>query len=125
MRMGPELAKAMIRVEIGLEVREMHVKVAMGEKRIGQRGKDARLMAAEIIGEDQVESGASLGFMIVMPMGIVPATAVSDLLGREAEEEEVVFAGGFGHFDGGAVASADSEGAVHHEFHVAGAAGFV
>ena len=51
--------------------------------------------------------------------------AFGDLLGRQTEEEEILLAGFFDHFDGGAVARAEGQGAVHHEFHVARAAGFV
>jgi len=62
---------------------------------------------------------------LVVPEGVVPGAAVGNLLGGETEEEEIIFAGSFSHFDGSAIKSANGEGAVHHEFHVAGATGLV
>ena len=76
-------------------------------------------------GEDQVERRARFRFVVVMPMRVVPAAAVGHLLGGQAEQEEILFARFLGHFDRGAVARADGQGAVHHELHVAGAAGLV
>src|SRR5271157_1454455 len=103
----------------------MHVEISVGEKRIAQWGENTRLIAAEVVGEDQVQGGAGLRLVVVMPVRIVPATAIGDLLCCESEEKEIVFASLFGHLDGGAVARANRECSVHHEFHVASAAGFV
>ena len=47
-----------------------------------------------------------------------------DLIGREAEEEEVFRTDGFPDLDIGPVESADGESAIHGELHVAGAGGF-
>ena len=75
--------------------------------------------------EDQVEGLPRLRLVLVVPARVVPAAAAGDLLGGQAEEEEVLLAGLLGHLDRGAVARADRQGAVHHELHVAGAAGLV
>jgi hypothetical protein len=71
----------------------------MGEKRIAQRSEDARLIATEIVGEHQVQGGASLRFIFIVPVRIVPASAIGDLLSGEAEEKEIIFARLFGHLE--------------------------
>ena len=60
-----------------------------------------------------------------MPVRVVPAARLLHLIGGQAEQEHVLFAGFLGHLDRGAVARADGQSAVHHELHVAGAAGFI
>ena len=115
----------LVRLEVGGQVRQMHVVVAMRQQRVAQRSEEAGFVAAEMVGEDQVQRGAGLRLVLVMPVRAVPAAAVGDLIGRQAEEEEVLLAGFFGHFDRRAVARADRQRAVHHELHVAGAAGLV
>ena len=103
----------------------MHVVVAVGQKRVPQRSKDARLIAAEMVGEDQVQCGAGLRVVVIMPLRLVPAAAVRHLFRRQAEEKEIFFARFFCHLDGRAIARADGQRPVHHELHVARAAGFV
>jgi hypothetical protein len=78
-----------------------------------------------VSGRDQVQGRARFRLVIVVPPRVCTSPAVRDLLGGQAEEEEVLLARLLGHLDGGAVARADGEGAVHHELHVAGAAGLV
>ena len=68
---------------------------------------------------------AGLVLVLVVPAGVVPPPRVRDLLGGQAEEEHVLLAGLLGDLDRGAVAGADGQGAVHHELHVARAAGLV
>ena len=82
-------------------------------------------LLAEVIRENQVEARPRLGFVLVVPQRIVTAPRLGHLLRRQAEQEEVFLAGLLGHFDGGAIAGADRQGTVHHEFHVAGAARLV
>src|SRR5581483_10610019 len=89
------------------------------------RCEDAGFVAAEIIIENQIEGLARLRLVFVVPMGVVPAAVVEDFFRRQAEEKEILLAGLLGHLDGGAVAGADRQRAVHHELHVAGAAGLV
>ena len=60
-----------------------------------------------------------------MPVRVVPAAAAGHLFRGQAEQEEVLLAGFLGHLDGRAVARADGQRAVHHELHVARAAGLV
>src|SRR5262249_8042197 len=72
-----------------------------------------------------VQGGAGFGLVIIVPAGIVPASAVLNLLGGQPEQEEVLLSGFLSHLDSGAVARADGQSAVHHELHVACATGFV
>src|SRR6516225_6818790 len=74
-----EFAESPIGIEIGSEVGQVHVVVALGQERTVQRRKDARLVAAEMVGGDQVQRGSSLQIVFVMPMRAVPAAAVGDL----------------------------------------------
>ena len=70
-------------------------------------------------------SRAALRFrlVLVVPVRVVPAPAVGDLIGGQAEQEKIRLTGLRGHLDRRPVAGADRQGAVHHELHVAGAAG--
>ena len=124
-RVGIQLDQPLVRLQVGLQVRQVHVVVAVRQQRVAQRREDARLIAAEVVGEDQVQRRARLRLVLVVPVRVVPAAAVGHLLRRQAEQEEVLLARLLGHLDGGAVARADGQRAVHHELHVAGAAGLV
>src|SRR4029079_12239099 len=65
------------------------------------------------------------GVVLVVPIRVVPATAVVDLLRAQSEQEEVLGPRLFGHLNRCAIARADRQRSVHHELHVAGAAGLV
>src|SRR5205809_7623998 len=103
----------------------MEVMVAVVEERLKNRREHARLVLAEVVATNEIERCAGFGIVVIMPAGIIKAATLRDLLGGETEEEKVVLAGGLGHLNGRAVARADGKRAVHHEFHVAGATGFV
>ena len=111
-RVCVQRAKAIVRRKIGREVRKVHVVVAVRQQRVAQRGEYARVVVAEVIGEDQVERGAGLRFIVVVPARGVPAAAGGDLLGGQAKEEEIVFPCLLRHLDRRAVACADRQGAV-------------
>ena len=74
---------------------------------------------------DQIQSRSDFRVVLVVPIRAVPAACVAHLVSRQAEQEHVLLAGLFSHFDGGSVTRADGQSAIHHELHVAGAAGFV
>src|SRR5262249_15060029 len=95
------------------------------QQRVTQRSEDARLVAAEMVREHQVDRRAGLRLVVVVPAGGVPAAARGDLLGGEAKEGEVVFTSLLGHLNRRAVTCPDRQRAVHHELHVARAAGLV
>ena len=63
--------------------------------------------------------------MVIVPVRVVPPSAVSDLFRRQTEEEEILLARLLRHFDRCAIPRPDCQGAVHHEFHVACATGFI
>ena len=68
--------------EIGLEVRQVHIVVAVGQQRVAQRRKHAGLIAAEVVGEDQIQRGAGLRLIVVVPVRVVPAAAARHLFRR-------------------------------------------
>src|SRR5271166_3872224 len=115
----------LVRLEIGPEVGQMQVVVSLRQQRVPQRSEDARLVAAEMIGEDHVQRGAGLRLVVVMPVRVVPIAAGGHLFGGQAKQEEVLFTGFLGHFDRCAVARADRQRTIHHELHVARAARLV
>src|SRR5262249_5190292 len=84
---------------IGGEVREVHVVVAAREQRVAQRCEDARLVAAEVVGEDQIQRRPDLGLVVVVPLRVVPAAASGHLVRGQTEEEEVLLSGLLGHLD--------------------------
>src|SRR5215469_2389799 len=102
----------------------MHVMVA-GQKCLPEGSKYTRLIAAEIVGKNQIQGRTSFGFLIIVPTWAVPATTVNDLVCSQPKQKEVSFASLFCHFDGRPVARADGQSSVHHELHVACAAGLV
>src|SRR6267142_1532816 len=78
-----------------------------------------------MIGEDEVQSGTGLRVVVVVPLGLIPATAVRYLFSCKTEEKEIFFARFFCHLNSRAIARADGQRPVHHELHVTGATGFV
>ena len=51
----------LVRLQIGFEVRQVHVVVAVGQQRVAQRSEDPGLVAAEMVGEDQVQAARVSG----------------------------------------------------------------
>ena len=117
--------RVLVRVQIRLEVRQMHVVVAVRQKGVPQRLEDARLITAEMVGKNQVQRGARFRLVVIVPLRVVPASAIRHLLGRQTEQKEIFLARFLRHLDGRSVARADGQRPVHHELHVARAAGFV
>src|ERR1700739_2188060 len=107
------------------EVRQVHVEVAARQKSVAQRSENSRLIPAEMIRENEVQSRSCLRLIVVVPVRVVPPAAVLHLLCREAEQEEILFTGFLGHFDGRAVTGPDRQGSIHHEFHIARSTRFV
>src|SRR5512138_198365 len=97
----------------------MPVVVAMFQQGIENGVEDTRLMSAEVIAGNQFERGACFRLMLVVPTRVVPAVAKFYLVGGQTEKEEVLLSGCLGHFNGGAIACADGQRAVHHELHIA------
>jgi len=118
-------ADLLLSLAIGCQVSQVPVVIAVGEQNIPQRSEDPAFIGTEVVGEDQVESCPGFGFVIVMPVGVVPGAAILDLFGCEAKQEEVFLSRLLGHFNGGSVSGADSQCSVHHELHVTGTAGLI
>src|SRR5262249_16620353 len=49
-----QLARPPVCLEIGLGVRQVHIVVTARQEAVAQRGEHARLVAVEVVGEDQV-----------------------------------------------------------------------
>src|SRR5262245_5126320 len=103
----------------------MPVVISLRQECVAQWGESTRFVAAEMIGEDQVQRGTGFRFILIVPVWAVPAATAGYLFCGQTEKKEVVLTRFFSHFDGSAATRADRQGSVHHELHVAGAAGFV
>ena len=79
------MPEPLVRFEVGFQIGKMHIEVSTGEKCVAQGSKNATLIGTEMVGKNQVQGGARLRFVFVMPVRIVPAAAVSDLLGGKAK----------------------------------------
>ena len=55
-----------------------------------ERRENPGLVAAEIIGGDQVERSPDFGLVVVMPARAVPGAAFGNLLCAQTKQEEVV-----------------------------------
>ena len=82
-RSAIECARCLVGLQIGPQIGQVHVVVAVRQQRVPQRGEDARLVAAEVHRE-KIRSRARAGFglVLVVPVRVVPAAAVGDLLAR-------------------------------------------
>ena len=72
---GIQIDQTLVRFQVGLEIRQMHVVVAVCQKRVAQRIEDSRLMAVEMTGEDQVQCRPRFRLVIIVPVRVVPAPA--------------------------------------------------
>src|SRR3974377_249569 len=119
-----QLAYSFLCPAIRGEVRQVHVVVAV-QKGVSQGGENSRLTTAKMIGTNQIHCCSRLGLILIVPARVVPVAAVFDLLHTKAQQEKVLFSSFLGHFDGGAIASSDRQGPVHHELHIARSTGFI
>ena len=96
----------------------------MGEEAVAQ-GLELVLVAGEVVGGQPVEAESQVFAGPVEVPGIVAASVeIGDAFDGEAEDEDVVRPDFLQDFNVGTVESADGEGTVEGEFHVAGAGGF-
>src|ERR1700722_5372614 len=101
---GIERAEPFLCIAIRAQVREIHIVIALGQEHIAQGSEYSWLIAAEVVGENQVKSGPGLRLVFVMPLWIVPGATVLHLLHGEPEQEHVLFSGFLRHFNGRTVA---------------------
>ena len=72
-----QCAEPLLRLDVGRQVRQVHVVIAVRQQRIAQRFEDSRLVAAEVVGENQVQRRASLRLVFVVPVRVVPGRGCS------------------------------------------------
>jgi hypothetical protein len=106
-----------------VEVGQQQVAVAL-QQRIHQGAVATGLAGREVALGDGVDHAAQHpAFLVVQARVVAQCAQLADLLGLQAEDEEVLATDGLGHLDVGAVPGADGECAVEGELHVAGARG--
>ena len=93
-RVEVERHRLLLRCHVGGKVGQVHVVVAARQAACPRSARRSparpRLKASEAI---RSRAAAGLGLVLVVPAGVVPAAAVGDLLGGQAEQEEVLLAG--------------------------------
>jgi hypothetical protein len=83
-RVRVELAQASIRLELRLQIGEMHVVIAVRQQSIA-RLENTRLIAAKVIGKNQVQRSAGFRLVLIVPVRVVRTTAAGYLFRRETE----------------------------------------
>src|SRR5262249_44785156 len=91
------------------------------QERFAQEIEDPGLIAAKVVGEDQVQRCSCLWFVLIVPIRVVPSATLRHLLRGKTEKEEIFLSRLLRHFNCCAIPSADRQRPVHHELHVAGA----
>ena len=122
-RVGNAGIELLLRVGIGAEVGNEHVRVAAVEQAGDQVG--IALAVAETVGEageDAFQFRITAGHL--RRVIAAPAQA-GDLVLMQTEEEHIVLTQEIIHLDIGAVERTDGDGPVHHQFHAAGAGSFL
>src|SRR5580698_3710813 len=82
---GIQRSDLLMRLQVECQVRQVHIEIPAGQKRVAQGRKDAWLVPAEVIGGDEVQCSLSLRIVLIVPSRVVPTAASSHLLRREAE----------------------------------------
>src|ERR1700683_5205249 len=98
-RIGIERAEPILRLAVRGQVRQIHIVIALIQKHIAQGSEYSWFIEAEVVRENQVQSGARLRLMFIMPVRVIPGTAVLNLFHRKPEQENVLFSGFLRHFD--------------------------
>ena len=112
-------------VDVALVVGQEQVGIFV-EELVNQGFEQATIALGKEAGVDQVDGFLQPGVAVVIVPGVVAVgLECVDLVGGEAEEEEVFVAHQFPNFHVGPIESADGEGTVHGKLHVARARGFL
>ena len=114
---------AILGLDVVGQVFEEHVVVVVVEEVLEEGLEDPGGHEGEDVAADHVERALDLGVALVDGLGVVGGAELGDFFGFEAEDDDVVVADFLGDFDVCAVEGAEGDGAVEHEFHVAGAGG--
>src|ERR1700692_4567104 len=67
--LGIERAEPILCVAIRDQVRQMHIVIALGQKRIAQGSEYSWFVAAEVVRENQVQSGSRPPRLVLKPVG--------------------------------------------------------
>ena len=86
--------------------------------------ENPRFALVKVARLEQIEHGGEFRAGVDGVLRVIAGALGGHLVGGQAEEEEVLGADFFAHFDIGPIEGADGQGAVDHEFHIAGAGGF-
>ena len=125
MRVAPEGAHAVLRIDVGLVIGEQEEGIVI-EQVFNDRTEQLGVAAAERTAGDEVDHFAQRRVLIVIiARAIATGLHLSDFRGREAEEEEILRADFLADFDVRTVERADGERPVERELHIAGAARFL
>lgn len=119
-----DLVDFILLINVGLEVGKQEVAIVLHQD-VYQVLELLGVAGAEVASLDLVHALADLRVGIVVGMGVV-ATSLHGLhlLYRHAEDEHVLLSHLLGHLHVGSIQGSDGEGAVKHEFHVAGSGCF-
>ncbi len=102
-----------LRVHVAAEIRQQAIDVSVFQKRFNYGIKDARLSFAEVIALDHVDYLPQFRISIVITAGIVARLfEIDHFLCRHAEDEHVLSADLFRHFDISAIQSADGQSSI-------------
>jgi len=115
----------LLAVGVGLVVGQHHVRIVM--QQVADQPQELLAVAAgKITVADQVDHFAQLRLAVVELQRLIAGGATRLHLGRrQAEQEEVLRPDFLADLDVGAVHGAYGQRAIHLEFHVAGAGGFL
>src|SRR5436305_13828504 len=113
LRMSVEFTHALLRLDVGRQIREVHVVISVLQKRVAERLEETGLIAVEVIRKDQIQSSTNLGLVFVMPARAVPRPAGQHLLRGKTEQKECVLASLLRHLDRCTIACADCQRSVH------------
>src|SRR5271165_1194036 len=79
-----ERADALLGLNVTAQIGQVHVVISMRQERLVNRFVEARFTGVDVVAEEQVDGGASLRLVIVVPVRAVPGAAGGDLVGSQA-----------------------------------------
>src|SRR5260370_35261172 len=81
---GIERTEPFLCLAIRGQVRQVHVVIALGQKRIAQGSEYSWFVAAEVVRENQAQSGSRLRLLFIIPLSIEACAAGLSLLQSDA-----------------------------------------
>jgi len=70
---GIQCAELFVGLKIGPQICQVHIVIAVLQQHVSQGFEDTGFVAAEVVGEDQVERLTNLRLVFVMPVRVVPS----------------------------------------------------